>query len=77
MSAETENRWVTEHESTDGKLLVLHWDGVPWNKARKPFPLHRCRAQSELWKDWVYLTQRCACGAYRIPPHGWFKRNSR
>ena len=56
--------------------LYLHPDNIPWYKAPRPFPIHRCRP----WSIGVsgtglirHLVFRCACGGALVAPliQGW------
>lgn len=55
-------RWVDDlHDSWE------HWNrrGVWWADAPIPARLHRCTAWSRRERDFVHVTERCACGARR------------
>lgn len=60
-----------------GSTKTTHRDGIAWHEAKRPFPLHKCRAQTVgfLGLDEVH---RCACGAIRNSKyHGWLRKNER
>lgn len=60
-----------------GSSATEHRDGIPWHEAKRPFPLHKCQAQTT---GFVGLSevQRCACGSIRNGANGyWLRKNDR
>jgi hypothetical protein len=67
--------------SGDPMTWIEHLRGIPWWEAGIPPRNHQCWAQTRGFIR-LNLTQRCACGAIRMPRHhldsvGWSNRNSR
>jgi hypothetical protein len=55
--------------------LIRDLDGVEWNDAPLPPPVHRCWVQTDAWLG-MRNVQRCACGAIRmLPDEVWVDRN--
>jgi hypothetical protein len=60
-----------------GSTETKHRNGVAWHEAKRPFPLHKCRAQTTGYIG-ISEVQRCACGGIRNGKHhGWLRKNER
>lgn len=56
---------------------IAHRDGIAWHEAKRPFPLHKCRAQTTGFIG-LQAVERCACGAIRGNNYsGWLRKNER
>jgi hypothetical protein len=69
---------VLAHRSDDGSTEISHLNGVPWHEAPLPRRWHFCEPQTQGWRSFFTLVERCACGAKRFDGRGrWKDRNSR
>jgi hypothetical protein len=60
-----------------GSTKTTHRNGIAWHEAKRPFPLHKCRAQTVGFLE-LDEVQRCACGAIRNSKYrSWLRKNER
>jgi hypothetical protein len=60
--------------AAEGKLGIVHRDGIPWYQAPLPRRFHRCEAQTYGLRMGVL---RCACGGIASTFGPWMEKNSR